>query len=184
MVISNCEITKQDSTILRSCVMDKNSIEYKQTKQFHTGVDLTGDKIYAAYGGTVVFIGEDEHGRCVIIQTGSSFCASYSNLDAIDVRAGQVISEGSFVGTCKKYVHVELLQQTSSLWPVRVGVATWYKQDPKPLLAHTLSTANVANVSNMNVTVLSGQIIDAKPSDELTPEFEFMLSDNADPEEF
>ncbi len=178
MVISNCEITKQDSEILRSCVMDKNSQEYKKTRQFYTGVDLTATDVYSAYQGTVVLIGKDEHGQNVIVQTGSSFCINYSHMTNIDVRAGQQISARDRLGLANKYVHVELLQSAQSYWPVRISSATWYKHDPQPIFDKTLQTANVANITNMNVTILSGTIVDSKPSDELTDEVKFMLSNN------
>lgn len=152
MVISNCEITKQDSQVLKPCVMSTNDEEYKVTGQFHTGIDLSGNDIYSVYSGTVVYTGEDESGKCVVVQTGSSFCITYKHLDTVDVRMGQNINGGGRLGACLKYVHVELLQKTNSFWPVRIGSDTWYKQNPEPIFERSLDVANIAQFENMGIT--------------------------------
>ena len=71
MVILNCRITKQDSTVLKDCVMSEFNPLYLHYRGFHTGVDLEGVFVYSLYDGTVVHVGSSESGRSVIIQTGS-----------------------------------------------------------------------------------------------------------------
>lgn len=155
MVISNCEITKQNSEILRPCVMDTQSSAYKSTKQFHTGVDLTGHQIFSAYSGTVVLTGRDELGQCVIVQTGSSFCISYRHLSNTCIQMGADVTEGQLLGQADRYVHVELLQRVESDWPVRISTETWYKRDPEPILNKTLRETDIALFDDMGIVELS-----------------------------
>ena len=153
MVISNCEITKQDSKILKYEVLDDSSDEFKATKEFHTGVDLSGEKIYSAYDGTVVSVGSDESGQSVIVQTGSSFCVCYKRLISVAVRGGQDISKGTFIGKVEKYVHVEVLKHSENVWPVRIGAQTWYKSSVDSLLENKLSAPNLNKFETLGVTV-------------------------------
>lgn len=153
MVISNCEITKQDSEVLRSCVMSTDSAEYKQTKELFPSTDLSGSDIYAAYAGTVVLLNRDDLGKCIIIQTESSFCITYKHMDEVDVKLGQYIDKGQHLGKVNKFVRIELLKSSSTIWAVRIGSATWYKHDTQPIFDHTLSTTSEINFSNFKITV-------------------------------
>ena len=130
MVIPNCGVTQQSSEILKECVLSKSNPLYKEYGGYHTGVDISGSNIYSLYDGTIALIGDDAKGHSVIIQTGSSLCICYRNLHTLsDIRAGMTISAGTYIGAVQHYVHVEALTQAKSLWPVRIGVSTWYKQD-------------------------------------------------------
>lgn len=129
MVILNCRITKQDSTVLKDCVMSKSNPLYLHYKGFHTGVDLEGVFVHSLYDGTVVHVGSSESGRSVIIQTGSSFCMCYKHLESCNVSVGNSVSQGDQIGQTDAYVHVECLEHKYSAWPVRIGRDTWYKQD-------------------------------------------------------
>lgn len=177
MVISNCEITKQDSKVLKDCVLDKSSELYRVYKEFHTGVDIEGSDIYSAYDGTVVLIGEDNVGQSVIIQTGSSFCICYKELDAVFVRAGDQLSQGTRIGHVKKYVHIELLQHKTNNWPVRIGSATWYKVDPQPIFDRTLNYANDTSFWRLGIKEIP--YYDTIPQNKLTDgEILYILTDN------
>lgn len=153
MVISNCEITKQDSEVLRPCVISTQSPLYKETKQLFPSIDITGSDIYAAYSGTVVLLNRDDLGQCMIIQTETSFCITYKHLDNVAVRLGDYVDKGQFIGSVDKYIRIELLRNLTSIWAVRIGAATWYKQDPQPIFDHTLSATPNINLSNLHVTV-------------------------------
>lgn len=151
MVISNCEITKQDSQVLRECVLDKNSAAYKATHEFHTGTDLQATSVYSAYDGTVVSVGEDSSGQSVIIQTGVSFCVCYKHLMNVNVQPGYQLAAGYHIGDVSKWVHVELLTHDTNDWPVRIGAEDWFKQDTEPLLNHSLVCQNDDNFFFMGV---------------------------------
>lgn len=134
MIILNCGITMQDSEVLKPCVMDKNSDEFKRTGEFHTGLDIVAENTNSVYRGRVVYIGNEDSGRTVVIQTGSSFCVCYKRLKTVNVTLNDLIEERCFIGIADKYVHVEVYLKDKSDWPVRIGYETWYKADANLLI--------------------------------------------------
>ncbi len=79
---------------------------YKWVRGFvpggHTGVDLsakTGEPVYAAGAGTVVFAGANStgYGNVVVIAHGSTF-SLYGHLSRVSVRCNQKVSAGDVVG--------------------------------------------------------------------------------------
>ncbi|MBN1679725.1 MAG: peptidoglycan DD-metalloendopeptidase family protein [Anaerolineae bacterium] len=69
----------------------------------HTGVDLsgnTGDPVYAAGGGTVVYAGWNTYGygNVVVIAHGAAF-SLYAHLNSINVSCGQNVGAGDVIGT-------------------------------------------------------------------------------------
>jgi murein DD-endopeptidase MepM/ murein hydrolase activator NlpD len=148
--------------------MDTTSEEFKKTREFYTGTDLECSNVYSAYNGTAVLVGDDELGKCVIVQTGSSFCIAYKHLADTDIRSGQYLDKGTFIGSANKYVHVELLQQSTSIWPVRIGAVTWFKNDTAQIFDHSL-------------VVVDNTIYDTLKRFETFVSVESMLSDNGGP---
>ena len=129
MVISNCAITLSDAEVIRPCVMSKDSSIFKKTKQYHTGLDIVAENLVAAYRGRIVYIGNETSGRTVVLQTGSSFCVCYKHLKTVTVNLNDLLEKYYVVGIADKYVHVEVYTKDKSIWPVRIGNDTWYKQD-------------------------------------------------------
>lgn len=157
-VISNCEITKQDSEILKECVMSSDNKLYSEYKGYHTGIDLSATKVYSLFDGLVVWIGNVTKGHSVIIRTGESFCMSYMYILSLpsNIQKGRAVSKGQYLGDVYKYVHVEKLGQTKSKWPVRLGVETWYKEDPTSMLYGGYNTtATQHKFSDMKIGLTS-----------------------------
>lgn len=140
MIITNCAITMQDSEILKPCVMDKNSEDYKKLGKFHTGLDISATNVFTAYKGRVVYIGSENSGRTVVVQTGSSFCVCYKQLKSVTVNMNDMLDKEFFIGSVDKYVHVEVYLKDVSNWPVRLGQETWYKADANLLIYGGLQT--------------------------------------------
>lgn len=140
MIILNCGITLEDSELLKDCVMDENSEAFKRTKQYHTGLDIKANNVFAVYRGRVVYIGEEDSGRTVVIQTGSSFCVCYKRLLSVNVTLNDLLEPTYFIGIVDKYVHVEVYSKIRSKWAVRVGSETWYKADANLLINGGLQT--------------------------------------------
>lgn len=134
MVIHECGVTQMDSTVLKDYAVYANDPAYKHIHKYCPGLDLSGTIAYTIYPGMVVYIGEGDYGKTVIVQTGDAFCVSFGHLSSVLVSQNSVLGTIYSVGTCDKYLHLELLTRNESKWPVRVGSETWYKDDPYKLL--------------------------------------------------
>lgn len=180
MIIQNCKITGADSKVIKDCVMSKDSELYRLYRGYHTGIDLSGSSVFSMYDGVVVQIGNSTKGRSVIVRTGSSFCVVYSNLSEVsDIQAGQDITSGYRIGSVKSHVHVEYLTLSESIWPVRIGRTTWYKNDVSCLIYGSPLVSNVENsrlFSSLNINEMSDY-----PSGidtEVSQESDYILSNN------
>ncbi len=79
---------------------------YRITQYFsyrHTGVDIAnhiGTPIYAADSGTVVTVGYNRggYGNQIIIDHGGGKKTRYAHLSAFDVRVGQKVTKGQYIG--------------------------------------------------------------------------------------
>lgn len=181
MVISNCEITKQNSEVLKDCVMLKTSSLYKEYGGYHTGMDIAGSDVYSLYDGTVVSVGRSGSRYSVIVQTGSSFCMCYANIISIPlVRKGQTVSAGDHLGKVRGYVHIEALSKTESLWPVRIGKEDWYKYDVSAVIyggyIQTQNDQDLVLFSSMNIAEISDY--PGGVTDTLTDASDYILSNN------
>lgn len=129
MLITNFGVTMGDSEVLKPCVLSKSDPNFKKLGKFHTGLDLTASNVLNIYRGRVVYIGNENSGRTVVVQTGSSFCICYKRLVNVYVKLNDIIETKCLVGSVDKYVHLEVYLKDKSDWIVRVGPETWYKAD-------------------------------------------------------
>jgi murein DD-endopeptidase MepM/ murein hydrolase activator NlpD len=72
------------------------------TSEFHQGVDLdaeTGDDVYAAASGRVVYAGRQKgYGRIVIIDHGRDISTVYAHLSKTLVKQGERVEAGQRIG--------------------------------------------------------------------------------------
>ncbi len=75
-----------------------------KTRKMHTGIDLSaprGTKVYATGNGKVVKAGKSSggYGKVIIIDHGFGYKSLYAHLHSVDVRKGQKVKRGEFIGT-------------------------------------------------------------------------------------
>lgn len=99
---------------------------------YHTGIDLYANNVYSFSSGVVISIGNDGKYYAVTVQYNAFISLRYLHLTSVSVGAGQSIQQGFKIGNADKYVHFEYVtkKQGDSLWSVRIGTETYYKQNP------------------------------------------------------
>lgn len=90
----------------------------------HNGLDFagnTGEAVYAADAGVVVYVGWNEHGygNMVMIDHGNGFQSLYAHLSAYNVSCGQSVGQGELIGaigstgnSSGSHLHFEILAGT------------------------------------------------------------------------
>ena len=113
---------------------DKDPL-YKQYR-YNTGIDIYCDKVYSYANGTIVAVGSNGRTKSVTVQYDVFSCLRYENLSEVSVSAGDIVQAGFYIGKAHSYLHFEYITKgkDSSLWPVRIGSETYYKQNPISLL--------------------------------------------------
>ena len=133
--IKNCVATGgTDAKVLKQHVVSETDPLFSEYNGYHTGMDLKSLKAYSPIPGDVLYIGEDESSKCIIMQFDSGTCVMYKNMNSIVVKEGQTIEVGQLLGSCFNYLHVDLLRLEESMWPVRVRGRTYFKHNPESLL--------------------------------------------------
>lgn len=158
MIITNCGITKYNAEVVRQCVMDDSNPLYKEYGGYNPGINLSAEKIYNLFDGTIVRINNVAKGKIIIVNTSDKFCISYMYLSDVPntLSEGDTIVNGTYLGDVYKYVHVEYLTNTQSKWPVRIGSRTFYKTDPTPMLQGGYTQIyDQISFSDLNVGVVS-----------------------------
>lgn len=105
--------------------------------RIYTGTDITADNVFSYASGTVLTASkEDLLHYCVTVQYDVFNILRYCNLKSLNVGAGDVVQNGSLIGSADKFLRFEYAtkEQGSSKWPVRVGTQTYWKQDPERLI--------------------------------------------------
>lgn len=128
------EITKQAIKILKPYIDTENSVNYKKYRGYHSGVDLAAKEVYNLLQGQIIYVKHLDLKYTVVVKLSTSMCISYSNLKSCKFSRGDIISAGEHIGSCFTYVHVEYLSIIESMWPVRFGVDTFYKNNPTDII--------------------------------------------------
>lgn len=166
--LSYCDITKSASNIIAPYIDSEKHSWYKQYGGYHTGVDIEGLEIYSYQSGVVTQIGKlSDMLYAIVIQYTASTSLRYANMSSVCVKQGDVIRKGQLIGIAKKFVHFEYLTKDkgTSIWPVRVGGLTYFKQNPEGLLdgsiqlnANDWSQIKVANTTSIPYELRDAQI--------------------------
>ena len=106
---------------------------FTKKKSCHTGVDIAhkfGTKVYAAAPGKVIFAGTgNDYGNFIRIQHTSGYVSYYAHLSKINVKKGDWVSTGTFIGqvgstgrsTCP-HLHYEIRKDNVRINPMTVTV--------------------------------------------------------------
>jgi murein DD-endopeptidase MepM/ murein hydrolase activator NlpD len=98
-------------------------------KVFHEGVDLkgyTGDPVYAAKAGVILFAGKKSgYGNLIIIGHGNGYTTRYGHLNSIAVRKGDEVSKNDCIGeigstgrSTGPHLHFEIRKNGESINPL------------------------------------------------------------------
>lgn len=98
-------------------------------EEFHYGIDIkaqSGEKVFAAAGGTVTFAGRQRgFGKLLIIDHGERVSTVYGHLSSLAVGEGEAVEEGSFIGTVGRtgnatgvHLHFEIRKEGKALDPL------------------------------------------------------------------
>lgn len=144
------EITDSDKGIRLPWIGDKKDSLYKENG-YHTGIDIYADNVYSFASGVVISVGKTDKFYAVTVQYDSNIALRYLHLKTVSVRAGQAVQAGFNIGTADKYVHFEYVTKIkdSSMWSVRIGTETYYKQNPDGMVKQA-SMGNETDYSNIN----------------------------------
>lgn len=118
--------------VRRPWIEDKSDPLFKQYG-YNTGIDIYCYSVYSYANGVVLAVGQDTDGYySVTVQYDANSCLRYTHLLSHDVQAGDIVQAGFVIGAVHKYFRFEYVTKDkgTSLWPVRVGTETYYKQDP------------------------------------------------------
>ena len=99
-------------------------------KMLHTGVDITGrtgDPIYAAASGTVIFSGVNGgYGNCIIIDHGDHLTTYYAHCSKLLVKKGDKVDKGDLVGkvgstgtSTAPHLHFEIRVDNTPIDPLK-----------------------------------------------------------------
>lgn len=133
--IPDCPITGTSAKIIKQCVMSSSSALYKSSKGYHTGVDIEcSGTVYSLTYGSVIQCDREPAGYTVTIQYDATRCFQYKYLNSTAVKLNDQVDSGTKIGEVNNQVHFEYLSPTKSLWPVRIGARTYYKNDPMDIL--------------------------------------------------
>lgn len=123
-IIQDCKLTHTNAELIQQW-------DVSNFKSYHTGIDIIADKVYAISSGVVIELDEGTDGRYTItIQYNKDIVLRYMNLKSVYVRFGQIIPNGTLLGTADKYLHFEYATTSYSLWAVRISDLQFYKHDP------------------------------------------------------
>ena len=179
MFIDYKELTDQGFKVIMPWISVSEKAEYYKYDTLHTGIDIAGTRAYSYCKGVVVAIGIQIDRMTVTVQFDANTLFRYGNLRSCDLNLGDIVSAGDRIGTCKGHLHFEYCTtDEKSLFPVRIGDITYFKQNPMPvLLGEVQLKANdysAVTVADYDDTIMP----DLNPA--MQDEFEVDNSDSGD----
>lgn len=106
------------------------SIPYTKGSQFHTGIDIIGDKgdeIIATGKGKVIFASrKNSYGKLIIIDHGNNYKTYYAHLSTILVNLNQEVEKGDIIGKIGRtgratgvHLHYEIRYNSKPINPIK-----------------------------------------------------------------
>lgn len=118
------DLTKKDSKILRG---------WRASGDIHTGIDIECDECYCPINGVVTFIcNYTDKLFTVVIERNARTALKIDNLEEVFLTEGRLVPKGKLIGTCKSFIHVEVLNVTKdeAKFPTRIRKVFYDKVDP------------------------------------------------------
>lgn len=173
--ISYCDVTKGPAKIVIPYINDPHSTLFKTFGGFNPGVGIDAHNVYSFESGVVIQVGTNGKHYEVIVQFDVNVSLRYDRMSTVVVSPGQILAKGDQIGLVNNFVVFEYLtlDQGTSVWPVRVHTATYYKQDPTPLLvgdiqllANDWSKVSVVHDVDSNVNLTPAMLAHADETGE------------------
>ena len=130
---------------------------WKNTADYHPGVDVETTEVYSLYPGAVIDVSEDSEGYYIVtIQTNENEAMRYGHLDTVDIdvaKGGSPVTSNQYIGKADRYCHVEYITcwRGSSNFEVRAGNFKYYKQDPSNILRGTYNIEEPVDVKPVSI---------------------------------
>lgn len=114
---------------------DPNYIKYGE---LHSGIDVLAANVHAVVPGVVLQVVQDKDSTwSVSVQYDVNQIIRYCNLREAYVSIGQIIMYKDTIGQCKNVLHFEYAKLSPIIipeWNVKLGICTYYKQNPLGVL--------------------------------------------------
>lgn len=126
------EITDLDFRITIPWIDGSDRKLYRKYGMLHTGVSIPAKRVYSYSQGVVVSCGVQADKYFITIQYDGYTLFRYCNLKSIGVSVGDIVDAGDRLGTVSGQFRFEYCtSKDESLFPVRIGDITYYKQNPE-----------------------------------------------------
>ena len=130
-IIYDCAITHTDCEVKQEYAYSLNK------KEYHTGIDLYADTIYAPCKGVIIQSCMYESNLSIVLQYSEHISLRFSNLKEVFIKPGQLITTNMPLGLADKYVHFEYLtvEPTDLNYTIKIPPNyTLWKHDPRLIL--------------------------------------------------
>ena len=136
-------ITQGSLHLIVPWIPNENDPNYRIYGELHSGIDILTGSVHAAVPGVVLQVTQEmDNTWAVSVQYDVNQILRYCNLQDVDVDVGQVVRYEHVIGNCKEILHFEyatLRPSTIPEWNVKLGICTYYKQDPIGVLDGSIS---------------------------------------------
>ena len=130
------DITDQDYKVLIPWIDGSDRKLVQKYKTLYTGVQLQAKRVFSYSQGVVVSIGVQADKFFVTIQFDAYTLFRYCDLRSVDVSISDIVQAGDLIGTASgKFRFEYCTSKEQSIFPVRIGKSTYYKQDPEQVFS-------------------------------------------------
>lgn len=144
--------TQKVYTLVTKKVSDIVNI-WRTDPEVFTGVEIRTIDVFSICTGRVIEILNNSGIYIVTVQFSSKLCFRYCNLKSVVYSTNSIVRKGSLIGKAHDTVKVECITTSESIWPVRVGSLTYYKEDPMKYISgetECLSTLTARVIADKN----------------------------------
>ena len=133
-IIPNCAIVGGSAKLLVPFISDVRSSDYTKYGELHTGIDIEAESVYNAVPGIVLQVAQVMNNTWTVsVQYDVNNVMRYSNLTSVSVGLGDIVLYKDKLGECKEFLHLEHVKLSPVVNPemnVRIGIRTYYNQNP------------------------------------------------------